>query len=250
MIQLAELQLMGTRGRFPTDLTDNGGTLTGSNFGGGGEGTAKIIDNLSSTKNYVYIGANFNQVWYRYESTVPAVLNWYTITSANDTQARDPKSWKLQGSNDGNNWTDLDTQSNVTFTARFQTKRFDISGNSTAYKYFRLYITERYANSDNGFQMAEWQLYGVEQIPSDEQATSIGQVGGAVSALSVYPNPTVGQLFVGGLTEPAAYVVYELGGREVSQGTVSPDEGLPTDGLACGVYLLRVDGQVFRFVKR
>ncbi|MBO4370939.1 MAG: carbohydrate-binding protein [Paludibacteraceae bacterium] len=249
MIQLAELQIFGTRGRFPTDLTDNGGTLTASNFGGGNEGTAKIIDNLSNTKNYIYIGATFNQVWYRYESAVPAVLNWYTITSANDTQARDPKSWKLQGSNDGNNWTDLDTQNNVTFTARFQTKRFDISGNSTAYKYFRLYITERYANTDNGFQMAEWQLYGVEQIPANEQATAVEEVI-QTPGCTLYPNPASHYVYVGGLTEPASYTVYGLNGRVLLSGSVQVGDTIDIQGLAPGLYLIRINQQSIRFVKR
>ena len=249
MIQLAELQLMGTRGRFPTDLTDNGGTLTASNQNTGNEGTAKIIDNLSGTKNYVYVGTTFNPVWYRYESTLPAVLQYYTITSANDSRERDPKSWKLQGSNNGTNWTDLDTRSNIAFNARYQTQRFDISGNSTAYKYFRLYITERYANTDAGFQIAEWQLYGIEQVPAEDQAVQVTETS-AQPALRCQPNPAAGPVYIIGLDSETAYELYNLSGKRMMYGTLKPGEALPTDNLPQGSYLIRINGQILKLIRQ
>ncbi|WP_234975080.1 hypothetical protein [Variovorax paradoxus] len=45
----------------------------------------------------------------------------YSVTSTPDVNLveRDPKDWQLQGSNDGSNWTTLDTQSSQT---RFERK--------------------------------------------------------------------------------------------------------------------------------
>ena len=49
------------------------------------------------------------------------LVNSYTLTSANDSPLRDPKTVNLYGSNDGVNYTLLDSRTNIAFTARFQT---------------------------------------------------------------------------------------------------------------------------------
>ena len=36
----------------------------------------------------------------------------YSFTSANDVPARDPKTWKFEGSTDGKTWTSIDSQNN------------------------------------------------------------------------------------------------------------------------------------------
>ncbi|QDX30422.1 discoidin domain-containing protein [Dickeya poaceiphila] len=49
-----------------------------------------------------------------------------------------PRDWTFQGSNDGNNWVTLDSQTGVTFTSN-EKKIFSI--NKATYKYFRIYIS-------------------------------------------------------------------------------------------------------------
>lgn len=69
----------------------------------------------------------------------------YDLSSANDVPGRDPKDWQFQGSNNGVNWTVLDTRTDETFASRYLTKQYEIA-NSTAYRYYRLNITAN--NSD------------------------------------------------------------------------------------------------------
>ena len=242
MTQLAEWQLFGTRGEFPTDLTDDGGNLTASNYGGGGEGTANIIDNKIGSKNYVYIGAAFHPVWYCYESAYPARLVSYTVASANDTPARDPRSWLLQGSNDGSNWTTLDQQENVVFSARFQEKSFTVN-TSSYYSWFRLYITARNNDSDNGFQMSEWQLFGVEDL------TPVAAPLADAVRVQAWPNPAVDQVRVSGVAPSAPWQLVTLSGRLVRSGELQ-DGTLSLQSLPSGVYLLEVEGHTLRVIKR
>ena len=79
---------------------------------------------------------------------VPAWIQWqnlnkkvlvkrYTILSSGYECIHD---WTLQGSNDGNTWDILDTQSISSFPAN-STKEFIVSSNNTSYYYHRLYIT-------------------------------------------------------------------------------------------------------------
>ena len=73
----------------------------------------------------------------------------YDLSSANDVPGRDPRDWQLLGSNDGANWTVLDTQTDETFVSRYLTKQYLIV-NSAAYRYYRLNIT---ANNGDGVSL-------------------------------------------------------------------------------------------------
>jgi glucose/arabinose dehydrogenase len=113
---------------------------------------SKLIDNNSLTK-----WLTFNPTgWAAYKLTTPAAISSYSLTSANDFAGRDPKNWTLQGSNDGTNWTDIDSRTNETFPERFQTRKF-VFANSTVYSNYRLNIT---ANAgDPIIQLADLALY-------------------------------------------------------------------------------------------
>ena len=122
------------------------------------EPAANLIDGKTSTKYCADKGSGDGPVaWIVYQLPAAKAVTAYSITSANDEPGRDPKNWKLQGSNDGNTWTDLDTQSDQKFSNRYETKKYMVYGGAS-YKYYRLYIT---ATSDTGnsmIQLSEWTL--------------------------------------------------------------------------------------------
>ncbi|WP_248294617.1 LamG-like jellyroll fold domain-containing protein [Actinoplanes sp. TBRC 11911] len=90
-----------------------------------------------------------------YRMAKPVVARSYSLTSANDEPGRDPKDFTLQGSADGNAWTDLDAQTGQSFSARLATNTYTFT-NTTAYAYYRLAIT---ANSGDALlQLGEWDL--------------------------------------------------------------------------------------------
>ncbi len=109
-------------------------------------------------------------------------VNQYTITSANDMPTRDPNSWTFEGSNDGSNWTTLDTQSGQSFASRFQTNTYNIS-NSTAYRIYRLNITANHGDSST--QLSEMAMYGSSggQLTGKVEAEA-GVLGGGAEAFS------------------------------------------------------------------
>lgn len=137
------------------DITDNGGTITAQypNTSKPGENFPSLIDNNKSTK---YYRSGRTALWVQYQSTAPAIVVSYTITSANDVPNRDPRDWNLQGSNDGIGWTTLDTQSGQTFASRLLTRSY-VFTNTTSYVYYRLNITAN--NGETGTQFAEWELF-------------------------------------------------------------------------------------------
>ncbi len=64
-----------------------------------------------------------------------------------------PADWQFQYSDDGSTWTDLDVQSGVNWAASGW-KTFDFS-NTTAHRYYRLYITDNKSTSDKYVQINE-----------------------------------------------------------------------------------------------
>ncbi|MBK8558146.1 MAG: hypothetical protein IPL65_21495 [Lewinellaceae bacterium] len=72
---------------------------------------------------------------------------------------RDPQSWIMQGSNDGNNWVPLDTRSNEDFPNRFQQRAFPISS-PAPYTHYRLFVTE--SAGANEIQLEEVELVGTD----------------------------------------------------------------------------------------
>ena len=138
------------------DLTDNGGIITAQypNTSNANEDYPKLIDNNAQTK---YYRSGRTSLWVQYQSTVAAIVTYYTITSANDVPTRDPKSWTLSGSNDGTNWTVIDSRSDEVFATRFLKKTYLINNNSTPYSFYRYTITAN--NGHTGTQFAEWELF-------------------------------------------------------------------------------------------
>src|SRR5688572_26662590 len=89
------------------------------------------------------------------------ILIQYSLTSANDHPARDPRDWRLLGStNSGKTWIILDVRTNQLFVERFETRTFDIKGKLEC-NAFRLEILHvREPNAANSIQLAEIGLKG------------------------------------------------------------------------------------------
>lgn len=146
--------------RKSVDVTGQGALSVSNENGGGsaaGEGSPKLVDGDINTKYlYNYVADS----WFELKFPTPIVVGAYTFTSANDAATRDPKNWTLKGSNDGTNWTVIDTRVDESFVSRFQTKRYEIAGTPAAYAQYRIYVA---ANGGSSlFQMAEWRLIRYE----------------------------------------------------------------------------------------
>lgn len=160
------------------DLTDadQNGVLDGTIFEGGpatwptGEQPPRALDNTSTTK-WLAFQATGAPYGFRFAGGLQHAVNAYTITSANDAATRDPYSWTLSGSNDGVNYTQIDTRSAQSFASRFQTKLYEFT-NTTAYEYYRFDFKTKFGvtgleadrPSANAIQMAEIELFNRNPI--------------------------------------------------------------------------------------
>ncbi len=101
-------------------------------------------------------------VVYQWDAAPPAVTS-YTIISASDYAARDPRSWTLQGCNGSctvgadAGWVTLDTRSAQTFGGRLMPNAYAFT-NSTAYAQYRLRVTANNGDTSS-LQLGELLLY-------------------------------------------------------------------------------------------
>lgn len=137
----------------PRGLTEGGTITVSSSSSPVGEEKEKAFDNNEVTK-WLLIN-NTGWIQYQFAGTDAHAVTSYKITSANDEPDRDPLGWTLSGSNDGTNWTTVDTRSNQDFQNRYQTNTYTFS-NTTAYKYYRFDFSN---NSGSLLQVAEIRLY-------------------------------------------------------------------------------------------
>lgn len=136
-----------------TDRSDEPGAIITARAGYPNEEPSKAFDNSINTKWLDPGGVPTVAApsWIDFEfAGAGYAINKYTLTSANDEPARDPRSWRLKASNAATpNWSTanvLDTQTGQTFTSRFQLKAYLFS-NATVYKKYRLEITENAGSS-------------------------------------------------------------------------------------------------------
>jgi hypothetical protein len=143
----------GTSGNSPEDSATPSEPLINIATGGVAADSAndsvnagRVFDRNTATQ-WFYSGA---AGWLQYDLGAGGaqVVTRYTVTSSYDLTPRDPKAWRLQGSDDASTWTTLDTESDQTFDQRYQLKAYAIAS-PASYRYYRLDITAN--NGDASF---------------------------------------------------------------------------------------------------
>ncbi|MCF6439778.1 discoidin domain-containing protein [Pseudoalteromonas luteoviolacea] len=151
--------LFSTAAIAQTDLTsDNPNVIRASGENGDFEGRIKAFDDNKYSKWLTFTSSG----WISYQFAQPQKITSYTLTSANDAPNRDPQDWQLQGSNDGENWTTLDTRYNQSFSARHQTKQFSVA-NLQSFSFVKVDISS--TKGANILQLAEIEMFSDDITP-------------------------------------------------------------------------------------
>lgn len=119
--------------------------LASSEYDGVNYPAYHLFDQLG---NYCWCNAGGNTGWVCIDIGSAQVVKKYKVQADfNTTTVYNPSTWTFEGSNDGNNWTVLDTQTNIQGWSSNLVKPFFIPNNNTAYKYYKINIT---ATAGNG----------------------------------------------------------------------------------------------------
>lgn len=102
--------------------------------------------NYDNANAYKAFDNNTGTEWFSNNNTAPHILTYqfpsavaigsYAIRSTTNHQ---PKTWTFQSSNNGTDWTTLDTQTNLTLTADIEYPYY--MANVTAYTYYRINVS-------------------------------------------------------------------------------------------------------------
>jgi len=117
-----------------------------------GEGVTQLVDGDSATK---FLGFT-SSLWAEVDAGQPYVLDHYALTSANDFPERDPRSWILEGSNDGTRWSAIDVRIGEVFAERLERREFAVDTDD----FFRRYRLRMENLRGGTLQLAELELYG------------------------------------------------------------------------------------------
>jgi len=236
-LAFTEWQLHGSENTLNTSVLNNGGKLTAQYNTVTNEAVSNLTDRKVITKYCTEVsGKNW---WVIYNSPVPVKVGKYSLTSGNDFPERDPVSWTLSGSNDGNQWNVLDTRNNQLFVGRYSTMEFEIQDKQNEYQFFRMLFTK--VRSGNFFQLSEWQLFKYQEEDTGiETPKSYG--------LNIYTNQN--DLIIQSKADyNSDYEIFTLSGQSVLKGTV-PSGSTVLKKMAQGSYLVTIQEENRKAVKK
>lgn len=116
-----------------------------------GEVAANLADGNASSKWLMFEKSG----WAQYDLDEAQPMARYTLTSGNDAAERDPRDFRVQGSDDGKTWVTIDERSGESFEGRGQTRVFDLDEPSAPYLHYRLEVIAN--QSGSLVQLAGWE---------------------------------------------------------------------------------------------
>ena len=145
---------------YKATFTGGGNVATGG-IASASAGTAPLaFDGNTGTKWYAPATTT---AWlqYNFGPGIKRAVFQYELISGHDAPARDPRDWQFQASDDGRNWTTVDTRAGEVFPGRSQIKRYRI-GNRTAHQFYRLNMTANQGGAADGIQLGDVALMAVD----------------------------------------------------------------------------------------
>ena len=187
---------------LPGSVTGQVTDVTASAENAPNEVAKNLTDGDPSTKWLTFDSTG----WVEYTFAQPVSVSAYRLTSANDSDGRDPQDWTVEESADGQTWTPVDQRSGEDFPTRFDQRTFELASPAPAARYYRLNITQ---NSGDGLtQLADWDLSADLSAPATDAPMTTAVGDGPAEAQTSKPH--VG--FTG--THALHYA-----GRDVADGT-------------------------------
>ncbi|WP_035610688.1 autotransporter-associated beta strand repeat-containing protein [Haloferula sp. BvORR071] len=227
LMQIAEIQLYtGTGGTGTPIFAPGNPTLcTGWNSSiAGGEFVSRVIDGNGGTK-YLNFGEE-NSGFFVVPSVGASVVTSFQLTTANDSDVRDPSSWTLHGMAPNGVWTQIAAGTVTLPNTRGTLGPIIPIGNTNPYLAYRMtFPTVRTVASANSMQVAECQLFGTILPANDSDFDGMDDAWETLHGLVVGTNDGAGNLDNDGSTNL----------QEYQRGTLPDNPDTDGDGLFDGV---------------
>ena len=152
-------------GEAPVDLTtSSSGGVSSASATHDSYPASKAFDGNRSDTNGRWLSSIGDHMYLIYHFNAPTAVNAISVWNGSDSgggwnsAGRAPKAWTFSGSNDGENWTTLDTQTSETAWAANSEERYYTFVNRTAYEYYKYDCTELNGGTDY-LQLWELEFY-------------------------------------------------------------------------------------------
>jgi len=228
LMQIAEIQLYtGTGGTGTAIFAPANPTLcTGwSSSVASGEFVTRVIDGNAGTK-YLNFGEN-NSGFFVVPSAGATIVTSFQLTTANDSDVRDPATWQLHGMAPTGIWSLIGSGSVTLPTARGTAGPVVPVSNTNPYLAYRMtFPTVRNAGSANSMQVAEAQLFGTILPANDTDFDGMDDAWEVLYGLTV------------GVNDSALDTLDSDGSpnlQEYQRGTIPTNPDTDGDGLFDGV---------------
>jgi hypothetical protein len=153
-------QLENTIPIMTSDTCPKGTVIDGGTYNVSGETKVNRWDAFNGQPSGWGSPYNTKSGWIGFHFSTAKVIRQYTIQADEVSSVSfAPKDWTFEGSNDGENWTILDTQSNVTSWENLEKKTFEINNTNTFCQY-RINITAN--NGADHIIIGEIEMFGYE----------------------------------------------------------------------------------------
>lgn len=160
-VRLADFELYGT----VIAETDNPSLLatTDVEATAAGLSNTELIGRINDGSRTTMYRAGFTQpVSITYSYGEPVSINAYSITAGKNEPTRDPADWVLEASEDGTNWTLLDSRSGESFSNRYATQFYTLSEEASLQSFTTYRLTVTATNGANQLQITELQFLSLE----------------------------------------------------------------------------------------
>lgn len=164
-------------------------------------------------------------ITYTYEN--PVKVDTYSLTSSKDNSSCDPSSWILEGSNDGEQWQEIDSRQGQVFSHRYATQFYALD-DEAEYSRYRLTVSSLCGGAQ--LQLAELQFLSTQSLPTSIAAAPLGGNAPAISfdgAVVNISTPT-----------PAIVQVYDIQGKMLEELRVASGSHSIPFTFADGMYVI------------
>ena len=207
LMQISELQLYTGSGATGSPIFSAGNTALCTGWNSQPHNTevvSKVIDGDAGTK-YLNFGENNCGFWV-VPSVGPTIVTSFQLTTANDSDVRDPASWELHGMESNGKWSQLATGTLSLPSARGAVGSVVTFSNTKVCRAYRMtFPLVKNATSANSMQVAEAQFFGTIFPANDTDFDGMDDTWETQYGLIVGTNDGAGDLDSDGSTNLDEY---------------------------------------------
>ncbi len=227
-IEIGDMKVYGLYQGLVDLADDTNGTVSTSNTSIDGSNVVSRAIINDATLKFSVNGANLDVI---YTFNNYARIKAYSLANAATPGGRDPKSWKLEGTIDGENYVLLDTVANYTWFIDRRCQDIRVIENPGIYKTYKMTVTAK-QGTDSYLHVGEFQVFGTLETSlttGTQNPENNSNISVYASEKSIVINNPANQVVL--------YQIYDTTGKQVKSGIAGTSQN--EINMQNGMYLIK-----------